>query len=202
MKINFRPIADKVRSFFFRPINEKEHMEIIQKEKSPALLDLIGEKESRGNYNAYFGKADNQALDFTKMTVSEVRKWQDDFVNKGSKSSAVGKYQIIRKTLDSLIKEMGLTGKERFDQKLQDQMAVTLLNRRGYDKFKAGKIDRNTFANNLAKEWASFPVVTPINGKRPGQSYYAGDGLNKALIAPESVFAALDKEVNGDRVVG
>ncbi|NCN51289.1 MAG: glycoside hydrolase family 104 protein, partial [Candidatus Pacebacteria bacterium] len=84
------------------------------------LLNLIGEKESRGNYDAYFGRADNKDVKFTGMTVAEVRKWQEDFVNKGSKSSAVGKYQIIRKTMDSLIDELKLTGQEKFTPELQD----------------------------------------------------------------------------------
>jgi hypothetical protein len=44
------------------------------------------------------------------------------------------------------------------------------------------------FANSLAKEWASLPVVT---GKKKGQSYYSGDGLNKALVNVEPFLAAV-----------
>lgn len=199
-----KAVSDVVGKWSLRKSTPEQEVQEVRKPKdNPSnrkLLDLIGKKESNGNYNAYFGNAGNQDIDFTSMTIADVRRWQDDFVKKGSKSSAVGKYQIIRKTMDSLIKEMNLTGKEKFSNELQDQMALTLARRRGYDKFVSGKMDKKSFANELAKEWASFPVVTPINGKKPGQSYYAGDGLNKALIQPDEVFAALDEELKLARV--
>ncbi len=40
-------------------------------------------------------------------------------------------------------------------------------------------------------EWASLPVLTATKGAHRqvvrGQSYYAGDGLNKSLVKPERV---------------
>lgn len=46
-------------------------------------------------------------------------------------------------------------------------------------------------------EWASFPVLTDARGKHRdvarGQSFYAGDGVNKALVSPERVEAVLDQ---------
>lgn len=46
-------------------------------------------------------------------------------------------------------------------------------------------------------EWASFPVLVGTKGQKRtvkrGQSYYAGDGLNKALVAPDAVEAILDR---------
>ena len=63
-------------------------------------------------------------------------------------------------------------------------MALALLERRGLSKYKAGKISAEQFGNNLAKEWASFPVVT---GSKRGRSYYAGDGLNKAHLGVSEV---------------
>ena len=48
----------------------------------------------------------------------------------------------------------------------------------------------------LAKEWASFPVPSRMRGAHRtverGQSYYAGDGLNKALIGPDVVWLACE----------
>ena len=157
------------------------------------LMELVGQKESNGDYNvAYGGTKDN----FTNMTVDEVLKWQDDYVDAGSKSSAVGKYQIIRKTLRDLKKKMKLTGDEVFSPEMQDAMFVQLLKKRDYDKWVDGKIDDEAFANNLAKEWASFPVMNDMQGHKTkvkaGQSYYANDGLNRALISPSDVRDALD----------
>lgn len=204
MAVVFETIGKIVKGLFFekqdKPLEQVLLEDIRTPKQNPSqrkLLDLIGQKESNGNYNAYFGNAGNKDIDFTGMTVADVRRWQDDFVRKGSKSSAVGKYQIIRKTMDSLLKEMNLTGKEKFTPELQDQMALTLAKRRGYDKFIKGKMPKEKFANELAKEWASFPV---IGGDKHGRSYYAGDGLNKALIGPNEVLAALDEELKLTRV--
>lgn len=158
--------------------------EPVEKPKHTPLLDLIGRVEAAGNYNAYYGNARSTDVNLTGMAISEVLTWQDQFVRNGSRSSAVGKYQIIRKTLRSLVKDMKLTGNEVFNEEMQDAMAIELLNRRGYSKFLSGTKSRFSFANNLAKEWASFPVH---GGVKHGSSYYAGDGLNKALVSPEKV---------------
>ena len=70
------------------------------------FLDFIAAYESRGNYNAFYGDAENRDdPEFTAMTVGEVLEWQD-----ARRFSACGKYQIIRKTLLSLQSEMVLTG--------------------------------------------------------------------------------------------
>lgn len=59
----------------------------------------------------------------------------------------------------------------------------------------AGKISRTEFGKRLAQEWASFPVLAPVQGAhrklKRGQSYYAGDGVNKALVTPGKVEAVL-----------
>lgn len=156
------------------------------------LMELVGQKESNGDYNvAYGGTKDN----FTNMTIDEVLEWQDDYVDAGSKSSAVGKYQIIRKTLRDLKKKMKLTGDEVFSPEMQDAMFVQLLKKRDYDKWVDGQIDDEEFGNKLAKEWASFPVLTDMQGHKTkvkaGQSYYAKDGLNRALISADDVRKAL-----------
>ena len=154
-----------------------------------AILALIRSKESRGNYNVvYYGSKIKPPKPLTKMTVAQVRAWQDQSVRAGSKSSAVGAYQIIRKTMDLLIAQGALNRGELFGVAAQDRAAIALLKRRGLDTYKAGGMSAEAFANNIAKEWASFPVVT---GAKRGRSYYAGDGLNKALIGVEPVMRAV-----------
>lgn len=159
-----------------------------------ALLDAIGKVEAgeRG-YNAMYLPAERKLgkRALTVLRVVEVQSLQNRMV-KVSASSAIGRYQFIRATLAGLVKEMGLSGKERFDEDLQDRLAERLLQRRGLTRFIAGNLSREAFANNLAMEWASLPVVTPINGKDVGESYYAGDGLNYALMKPGTILAALD----------
>ena len=154
-----------------------------------SLLDLIAKAESRGNYNAYFGNANNTKIDFTSMTVAEVLKWQADFVQKGNASSAVGKYQIINTTLEGLVRELAIDGKELFNPALQDSMAIALIERRGAAEYAHGKLSREAFAGNLAKEWAALPSVT---GSHPEKSYYDGDGLNSSLVSVTEVLKAID----------
>jgi muramidase (phage lysozyme) len=79
------------------------------------LLNLIAEGESNNNYNAYFGNPNNQEVDFTSMTVAEVMTWQKEFVSQGNPSSAVGRYQIINKTLSGHVNQLEVDTNETFD---------------------------------------------------------------------------------------
>lgn len=162
------------------------------------LLNTIAEGESRGNYNAYYGNVRNESLDFTKMTVKEVLAWQREFVEKGSRSSAVGKYQFIRPTLARLVKEHRISGDERFSEELQDKLAGALLERRGINDYMEGKIDRKQFAHNLSKEWAALPKVIGENSEK---SYYEGDGLNKVQISVGEVYEAIDS-LTAEKIAG
>lgn len=132
--------------------------------------------------HAMFGKG------LSAMTVAEVLAWQDDIVTRGVKSSASGRYQIIRKTLRDLVADNIVQLDQRFNAKAQDDCAVALLRRCGLNNWQSGIIDDKTFANLLAKEWASFPV---IGGPKHGKSYYGGDGLNKSNITPDKMLAML-----------
>ena len=165
--------------------------------KFAQLLTLIASKESGGNYNAFFGNSNNQTdPKFTEMSIRDVRAWQDAFVASGARSSAVGKYQIIRKTLDGLISKLSLDTSNLFDENMQDRLALQLLVGRQLDKYLSGVISRTKFGNFLAMEWASFPVLSAIQGKHRAVSrslsYYAGDGLNRAHVDPADVEVALD----------
>ncbi|SFK25691.1 Peptidoglycan-binding (PGRP) domain of peptidoglycan hydrolases-containing protein [Mesorhizobium albiziae] len=63
-------------------------------------------------------------------------------------SSALGRYQIVRKTLRGLRKELGLSGSELYSAQLQDRLAVALIKRRGRD------------ITGLRNEWASLVSVS------------------------------------------
>lgn len=152
------------------------------------LLDLIGKAESKNNYNAYFGNPANQSVRFTDMSVADVQKWQQDFIKQGNFSSAVGKYQIIDTTLTELIKKLGINKNGKFDQSMQDTLAIALLERRGSEAFINGDLAKEMFAANLAKEWAGLPRIV---GGNPADSYYASDGVNKALVKVDDVLNAI-----------
>lgn len=153
------------------------------------LLDTIAKGESTGNYNAYYGNVRNQSIDFTSMSVAQVQEWQRNYVNSGSRSSAVGKYQFIQTTLRGLIEELDVDVNTPFDEGLQDRLALTLLERRGLSRYLAGELSRDEFAHNLSQEWAALPRTL---GGDPNASYYAGDGLNSAHIALAEVLPAVE----------
>ena len=128
------------------------------------------------------------SIQFTSMTVGEVLIWQKQFVEQGSPSSAVGRYQFINSTLRGLMNELGIDESVKFDAPLQDRLAVALLERRGIRDYVDNKISREVFAHNLSKEWAALPRAI---GDNPEQSYYAGDGLNKAQLSLDEVYASI-----------
>lgn len=153
------------------------------------LLNLIARVESRNNYNAYFGNANNNDIDFTGMTIDEVQRWQQQYVAEGSPSSAVGRYQIISSTLNGLVEELRLDTTRHFDQSMQDRLAIALLERRGAEAYVNDELSQKEFAANLAKEWAALPRVI---GEHPSTSYYAGDGLNASLVGVDEVLGAIE----------
>lgn len=160
-------------------------------EELAALLAAIRRGEAPKGYGQIYGGARGVSLstDVSRLTLNEVLAFQSQMLASGSKSSACGGYQFLKGTLKNTIRTMGLTGNEVWTPTLQDQMAIQLMKGRGLDRYMAGTISAETFANNLAMEWASLPVVTYINGKKPGQSYYAGDGLNGSNHSVSEIMA-------------
>lgn len=157
-------------------------------------------------YEVIFGQnQDKLAKPLTEMTFDEVVKDGPSRTRKFG-SSAAGAPQFMRDTLDApktmndLKGQLDIDGDELFSPDLQDRMAFHLLKRRGYDKFMAGTIGVVAFGKALAQEWASFPVLAATQGAHRriarGETYYAGDRLNKALVKPEKIEALL-AEVKG-----
>lgn len=159
------------------------------------LLDFIAGFESRGDYNIIFG-GHQTAKPITEMTLSELLAAQKAWGAKWG-SSASGRYQIMRATLTGLMQTLGLSGKVVFSADLQDRLGYQLLKQRGYSRFKSGSLDAIGFGRALAQEWASLPILAPTQGAHRkvarGETYYAGDKLNRALVTPEKVEAILTK---------
>jgi hypothetical protein len=76
----------------------------------------------------------------------------------------------------------------------QDKMAIVLIESRGLSMFLDGAITRDQFANNLAKEWASLPLVS---GPNAGRSNYDKDAAgNRALTTVQAIRDAIDSVKN------
>ncbi|SEI10278.1 hypothetical protein [Paracoccus alkenifer] len=161
------------------------------------ILDLIGKYESRGDYDVVYGgipKA-QRPVKLTAMTIAQVIAWQKQVVAAGAASSAAGKYQIIRKTLEASVSALRMNTARLYDRATQDELAMHLLRGRGIKGYLDGAITQDAMVLSLAKEWASLPVPSAMRGASrqilAGQSYYAGDGLNKAHATVAEVRAAL-----------
>jgi conjugal transfer mating pair stabilization protein TraG len=159
-----------------------------------ALLDTIAEGESRGNYNAYYGNANNTQIRFTEMSIGQVIQWQRDYVASGQPSSAAGRYQIIRPTLEKLVNQLKIDQNQKFDEAMQDKMAITLIENQGSLAFVNDQLSRDQFAANIAKEWAALPKII---GSNPEQSYYHGDGLNTARVTIPDIYGAVNSLRDG-----
>lgn len=155
-----------------------------------ALLQLIAKAESNDNYNAYYANPNNNEIRFTEMTIEEVLEWQSDFIQQGSPSSAVGKYQLLNTTLMQLVDELKLNKSLKFSPSIQDKLAIALIERRGSEKYINNEISREEFAANLAKEWAALPSVI---GNSPSSSFYAGDDLNRARVSVDEALNTIDQ---------
>ncbi|MGJ5619585.1 hypothetical protein [Sulfitobacter sp. MF3-043] len=138
------------------------------------IRHLIGQAESRRDgYDAVqHGARIKPAKQPTKMTLGEIYQWIEDTPGQ---PHAIGRYQFIPKTLLRVARKIGALPDQRFSPQLQDRLADVLLAEAGLHEFRAGKLSRVSFMNNLAKIWAGLPTSS-------GRSYYDGYAGNKASM--------------------
>lgn len=167
--------------------------------KNP-LLDMIskGESASAGGYNAMnqgtpgggpvIGSGDSQKIinkKLTDMTVGEIMDkaaQPNDDAKKRKENGlifAAGRYQIIPKTLEALVKQGIVSKDDKFDETTQDKLGMALIKGTGALKLAAAG-NYEEAQNALAKTWASIPLATNVGDKKAGQSYYQKAGQNTA----------------------
>ncbi|SOC47098.1 hypothetical protein SAMN05892877_1278 [Rhizobium subbaraonis] len=108
---------------------------------SRGFLDLIGFAEGTDRARGY-----NETLDYGRytggnrnlvlMSLDDIDAMQSKMLsdpNNTKNSSAVGRYQIVQKTLRGLRQRLGLDGSELFSSDLQDRLAMELMRGRGND---------------------------------------------------------------------
>ena len=106
----------------------------------------------------------------TRMTLDGIATWT---ARTPGQNHAIGRYQIVPKTLRRLVRTLGLDGGTRFSPAVQDRMADRLLHEAGLPDFLAGRMTRAAFMQRLAGIWAGLPG-------RDGRSVHAGIGGNRA----------------------
>lgn len=158
------------------------------------VLDLLGISEgtARGRgynetlaYGAYTG-GDRELVKMTLAQIDELQRAMLAHPANNWNSSALGLYQIVRKTRIEIEQKLKLTSSMLFDEEMQDRMACYLLGKRGIDKWLTGQMTDIEMLNSLAKEWASLP-----NSK--GLGHYDGQ---RASVTVSQVLAALNEVRN------
>lgn len=151
--------------------------------------------ESNGNYNAYFGHVTGP-YDFATYTLDRVYGFQSQMLKNDPRSTALGRYQFLRRTLQMLQAKHALPGSTLFTPELQDRFGVDLLIGRGYPAWWTGRLTDPEFAHNLSLEWASLP--DPRNygksayDREPGSLNHASVPLDK--LGPDNdVYDMLSK---------
>lgn len=160
-----------------------------------ALKGVIGQAESdaAGGYNAVVSNKKTPKPP-TEMTVGEVLQWQREELADPKNSgridvTAIGKYQIINKTLKGLVDAAGVSMSDKFDAETQDKLYMELLKGAGLNKYMDGTISKDEFAHNISKVWAGLPK------DEGGKSFYGKDGFNKAHVSWAAVMKAIpDRE--------
>ncbi len=153
------------------------------------MLDLIGSVEAPEGYNQVYGGVKLMPpAPITSMTVREVINWQRE-ASRTAVSSAAGRYQIIRATLEGLVARGVVHPNDRFDPYTQDRLGAALLADTGYTD---GTTDPN-IANRVSGVWAALPRVS---GPGRGASTYEGIAGNHALIDPDSYMAFMACETD------
>jgi len=178
--------------------------EVTITDQEKALLDLIAKGEAvRGSdpYTSLWPSTTEPLL--PQMTLAEVDRFQTQRINSGIRSSACGRYQFIRATLRDCVGYLGVDPlRTRFTPDIQDALIIARLKRiRKMDNWLAGDLSTDRFMIKLAQEFASMPVPYPMKGASrtlaKGQSYYAGDGLNRSNHDPDTLYRELEDIKNG-----
>lgn len=145
-----------------------------------SILAFVSHAEG-ADYGTLFG---GQKADLEGMTVAEVQALQRKH-GKATGSSATGAYQVMRKTLSDLIDQGVVDPDEPFSEDVQNRIGMALLERRGYEDWKSGKLTTEEFTNRLALEWASLPGAN-------GRSAYEGVMNNKSTTDRTSFVTMLE----------
>ena len=157
--------------------------------KTRGMLDFIGTIEGPAGYDDYYrGVSSGPPRALSTMSIREVLAWQDS-IDATSRSEAAGRYQIMEDTLRGLVRSEGIDQDRLFDGQTQDELATTLLKRRGWDPTRTDYVN---MGDAIAYEWAALPICS---GFKAGKSAYDGLAGNHSLTSCEAYLEVL---ANGD----
>lgn len=178
------PLTPQPKPLQAPPVPQRKPETIAPTRKGNELLDFIGKLESSDNYNILYG---GEEKPLTKMTVKQVQELQKEMDDRGTPSTAIGRYQFLKDTLKETADKLGIDENALFDKKLQDQLARSRMEYRGFEKYKAGKMSTETLIKGLATEWAALPV------DESNKSRHEGVLNNRALTNYQTLKDLLEK---------
>ena len=164
-----------------------------------ATFDVIASGE--GDYNSVNqgvagdtpgGAKSVVGKDLTDMTVGEVMAAQAS-----GQLFAVGKYQIIPKTMKEFVSGAGIDPDAKFDATTQEKFKDYVINikRPEVGRYLRGESDDvEAAAQGLAREFASVGLARPEAGRGVNESRYSGTGGNRASISTEEIQSALKRD--------
>jgi hypothetical protein len=157
------------------------------------LLDFVAKGEAARGGDPYASVFPSRIIpEITQMSLEQIFQFQRNRTaprsqgGLGLESSACGRYQFIRATLEEVVRRSGISTSTRYNAQCQDFLILKRLEfSRQLNQWKSGGISDAQFCLNLAKEFASIPVPFTTRGARrtvnPGESFYAGVGSNRAV---------------------
>ncbi|WP_246725778.1 hypothetical protein [Rhizobium lusitanum] len=127
------------------PIRDAAQKIYASQQAKRGLLDLIGTTEGTDKGRGYnetlgYGRFTDGPVNLTQMTINEVLALQSKILDQTRalpssdplyNSSAVGRYQITRTTLQDFMKQLGISGDTTFNQETQDRIAQELIRQTG-----------------------------------------------------------------------
>jgi hypothetical protein len=149
---------------------DPDAVEVRNSRSRKTFRDMIASKEaSPKGYDSYLNDyfpahAARPQKPISQMTLDEVYAYQDRLAAE-MRYNPVGRYQILKPTLQMMQRVLRIPSDRVFDAELQDQIADGLLTHRWFQKYVSGQISESEFHDNLAKEWDS------IEFRDTGKSY-------------------------------
>lgn len=162
-------------------------------EQDKKLLDFVAKGEAARGGDPYASVFPSRIMpEILSMSIEQIFQFQLHRTTSrrngglGLESSACGRYQFIRRTLQEVVRTVGVPTSTRYNAACQDFLILKRLEfTRQLNQWKSGAITDQAFCLNLAKEFASIPVPFTTRGAnrtvQAGQSFYAGVGSNRAV---------------------
>lgn len=124
-----------------------------------------------------YGRYLQPSKPISQMTFQELKDFQrrqvnatkGTFDNTNRGTSAVGRYQFIRPTLENLQNRLGYKDTDVFSPEVQDRLFDALMEEQGLQELSAGLITPEEFQEKLSSQFASIPKPGTETGTYKGQ---------------------------------